>query len=105
MNQANLNIVLNFIKLIPKGRVVTYKSLSILVGVKNPQLVGTYIHKNTDPTTYPCHRVVKSDGALASGYAFGGKNIQKQKLLEEGIEFHKNMIDLKKYQFQFPPEI
>jgi|SRR3989338_3678557 len=104
MNQSNLDKVIQMLTKIPKGRVVTYKSLATYLKIKNPRLIGTYIHKNTDPTTYPCHRVVKSNGTLASGYTFGGKNSQKQKLIEEGIVFSKDKIDLKKYQFHFPLE-
>ena len=64
-----------------------------------PRLIGNYLHKNIDPKTIPCHRVVKSDGTLASGYAFGGPKKQKELLEKEGVKFNKGKADLKKYLF------
>lgn len=82
---------------IPKGKVSTYKAIAQKSGIKNPRLVGFALHRNINPQQIPCHRVVKSDGTLASGYAFGGKSQQKKKLQEEGIEIAENSVDLKKY--------
>lgn len=84
---------------IPKGKVSTYKRVSELTGIKNPRLVGLYLHKNKDPKNIPCHRVIKSDGTLASGYAFGGIKKQKEILEKEGISFERNKISLNKYLF------
>jgi len=82
---------------IPKGKVSTYKRIAELTGIKNPRLVGLYLHKNLDPKKIPCHRVIKSNGTLAKGYAFGGANKQKEILEKEGIKFDGDKINLKKY--------
>ena len=87
---------------IPKGKISTYEQIAKLCEIRNPRLVGFYLHKNTDPKTIPCHRVVRSDGALAKGYAFGGMKRQKEILEEEGIKFEENKINLKKYLYQLP---
>jgi methylated-DNA-protein-cysteine methyltransferase-like protein len=88
------------VSLIPKGKVSTYKQIAKLTGIKNPRLVGFILHKNTDPKKIPCHRVIKSDGKLASGYAFGGLKKQKKLLEKEGINFLTNgKIALQKYLF------
>ena len=88
------------VSLIPKGRITTYKQIAKLTGIKNPRLVGFILHKNTDPKKIPCHRVIKSDGKLASGYAFGGLKKQKELLEKEGIRFLPNgKIALQKYLF------
>jgi len=84
---------------IPKGKVTTYKQIAKIAGIKNPRLVGYYLHKNIDPRTIPCHRVIKSNGTLARGYAFGGAKKQKEILEKEGIRFHKEGINLAKYFF------
>lgn len=70
---------------IPKGKVLTYKQVAVLSGVKNPRLVGFYLHRNPNPDKIPCHRVVRSDGQLASGYAFGGPKKQKELLEKESV--------------------
>jgi len=47
--------------------------------------------------------VVRADGTLADGYAFGGKRAQKQKLINEGIKFiNSETVDLKHYLFKVP---
>lgn len=84
---------------IPKGFVATYKQVAEIAGIKNPRLVGFYLHRNTDPQKIPCHRVIKSGGTLAKGYAFGGMKKQKEILIKEGIKFCANKISLKKYLF------
>lgn len=84
---------------IPLGKVATYKQIAKIAGIKNPRLVGLYLHKNLDPEKIPCHRVIKSDGSLASGYAFGGMKKQKEILEKEGLKFDGNAINLNKYLF------
>lgn len=79
---------------------MTYKQVAELAYVKNPRFVGFALHRNKDITKVPCHRVIKSDGTLALGYAFGGMKKQKEKLEEEGIMFEGNFVDLDNYQFK-----
>lgn len=91
----NSDKIYSIVKQIPKGKVLTYKKIAQKTGIKNPRLIGTILHKNTNPKTIPCHRVVRSDGTIAKGYAFGGKSEQIKKLKTEGVQFAKdNMVDL-----------
>lgn len=69
----------------PYGQTATYKTIALKVGT-SPRVVGNILHKNPDPTKYPCHRVIRSNGTLALGYAFGGINQQKKLLCQEGIQ-------------------
>ena len=71
------------VKKIPKGQTRTYKEIANKVGT-TPRIVGFALHRNPDPKTIPCHRVIYSNGSLSKGYAFGGENIQRKKLQEEG---------------------
>lgn len=96
----NREKVYQLVSRIPKGKVSTYKQIAKLSGIKNPRLIGNILHVNKNPTAIPCHRVVKSNGTLAEGYAFGGKEEQKRKLKSEGIEFKNNRIDLTTYLFK-----
>lgn len=84
---------------IPRGKVMTYKQVAQKAGVNNPRYVGFAIHRNTDIIKVPCHRVIKSDGRLAIGYAHGGLKKQKEMLEKEGIKFYKNKIDLNKFLY------
>lgn len=92
--------IYQIVSLIPKGRVATYKQIAKAAGIKNPRLVGYCLHKNLNPKALPCHRVIKSNGMLASGYAFGGAKKQKEILEKEGIEFDsKGKVNLNEYLF------
>ncbi|NCN06598.1 MAG: MGMT family protein [Candidatus Pacebacteria bacterium] len=81
---------------IPPGMVTTYGELGRVLDM-HPRQVGRLLHTNSDPLNVPCHRVVRSTGSLAGGYAFGGPNLQKKLLESEGIIFSSGKIDLKTY--------
>lgn len=87
----------HIVSLIPRGSVATYKQIASIAGIKNPRTIGSILNTNTDPKNVPCNRVVKSDGTLAEGYAFGGKKAHRGKLEQEGIVFDGNRINLQKY--------
>jgi len=91
--------ILEAVSRIPKGKVATYKQIAKSAGVKNPRFVGFVIHQNTDINKVPCHRVVKSDGGLATGYAHGGMKKQKEMLEKEGVKFEKGRINLKNFAY------
>lgn len=71
---------------VPKGKVVSYGVAGQLAGM-HPRQVGYWLHKNPDGSHVPCHRVVRSTGELAGGYAFGGPGVQKSRLEGEGVQF------------------
>ena len=86
------------VKKIPKGRVATYAQVAEMAGDrKMARAVGNALHKNPDPSTIPCHRVVNSKGELAGEYAFGGAWKQAEILESEGVEVHEGKVNLKKY--------
>ena len=78
--------VYNAVKRIPKGKVATYGMIAAMSG--NPRaarVVGTALHRNPAPGVIPCHRVVNPFGGLAPEFAFGGKEVQRQLLENEGV--------------------
>lgn len=89
------------VKQIPKGCVATYGQIAALAGDPNmSRAVGNALHKNPDPDSIPCFRVVNAKGELSGAFAFGGANVQKQLLEEDGIEVVNNRVDLSKYQWR-----
>lgn len=99
MNSWNKKVYEYLLK-IPKGKVVTYGQIATYLG--NPRLarvVGNILHNNPDGDKYPCYKVVNAKGRLAPSYAFGGANIQKEKLQADGIEVNDDIVDLSKYQW------
>ena len=73
--------VWKYLKTIPKGKVKTYKEVAI--GIKSPKsarAVANACAKNPYDPIIPCHRVIRSDGALG-GYSGRGGIRQKLRLL------------------------
>ena len=89
------------VKTIPRGRVATYADVAEIAGDrKMARAVGNALHKNPDPSTIPCHRVVNSRGELAGEYAFGGAWKQAQILESEGVEVIEGKVNLEKYRIK-----
>ena len=64
--------VWNYLKLIPKGSVKTYKQVAIAINSpKSARAVGRVSGSNKIPIIIPCHRIVGSNGELV-GYSGGG---------------------------------
>lgn len=86
------------VKRIPKGCVATYAQVAEEAGDrKMARAVGNALHKNPDPTTIPCHRVVNAKGELAGNYAFGGACKQADILESEGVEVTDGRVSLERF--------
>jgi len=95
--------VYKIVSFVPKGKVVTYKTVAEIANIKDVRVIGFALNKNKNPKKIPCHRVVKSDGTFATGYAFGGKRAQQQKLINEGVKFlNPEAVNLKQSLFKVP---
>ena len=95
-DQNSYQRIYKIVQKIPKGKVMTYGQVARLANVATPRVVGFAMHSNPDSTLTPCHRVVFADGSLTPGYAFGGEDVQREKLEKEGVKFLKNgKVDLK----------
>ena len=80
--------IYSVVKQIPKGKVASYGLVAAIAG--NPRwsrVVGYALHVNPEPGVIPCHRVVTRNGEVSKAFAFGGENMQRLMLAEEGVEF------------------
>ena len=76
---------------IPKGKVASYGTIAFLAGKpRAARGVGFALHRNPDPVNTPCHRVVFKNGSVCTGYVFGGPEVQRRRLEEEGVKFLPN---------------
>lgn len=92
--------VYEFLRTIPKGKVVTYGTIAQFLGNKKlARVVGNILHTNPDGEKYPCYKVVNASGKLAEHYAYGGIDAQKQKLERDGIVVKNNRVDLSQYLY------
>ena len=84
--------VLNIIRKIPKGKVLSYKQVATMAGSPNAmRAVGNITTRNTD-LSVPCHRIIKSDGSIGQYNGLRNGEIGpagKIKILkEEGVSFN-----------------
>jgi len=72
---------------IPRGHVITYQRIARYLGNANgARAVGAALAKNPFPIIIPCHRAIRSDGALG-GYQ-GGLKMKRALLEMEGVLFN-----------------
>jgi len=78
--------IFSVVEEIPEGRVATYGLIATLIGREsNARLVGRVLGAAERYGSYPCHRVVNSQGRLAPGWP------EQRALLEkEGVRFRRN---------------
>lgn len=82
---------------IPKGKVTTYKEIAKQLEI-HPRAAGKLLNKNPDGDTYPCYKVVYSNGGLGG---YGGNLKEKiRRLKRDGIEIKNGKIN-KKFFFYF----
>ena len=96
LNELLIYEILSVVEEIPAGRVASYGQIARLIGrERNSRLVGKVLSMADYYGDYPCHRVVNHAGRLAPHFPE-----QRERLLEEGVEFKENgNADMKKYQW------
>lgn len=86
------------VKMIPKGKVASYGQIARAVGSpRAARQVGWALHVNPEPGIIPCHRVVNREGRVAPAFAFGGEEVQRKLLEDEGVRFDENGFVKKEY--------
>ena len=100
--KVDKKIVYEYLRVIPKGKVVTYGQIAEFLGNKNlARIVGNILHENLDGDKYPCYKVVNAKGNLAKNYAFGGIDCQKMRLEADGIIVNNDKVELKVYKWSY----
>ncbi len=106
MGESFFREVYAIVARIPKGKVVTYGQLAICLG--NPRAARTvgWAMKGAPPELrLPCHRVVNRLGKMAPDHVFGGADVQRSRLEDEGVTFDtEGRVDLDKHLWSVGPE-
>jgi methylated-DNA-protein-cysteine methyltransferase-like protein len=90
--------VYRIVRLIPKGRTMTYGQIAALAGQpRAARIVGGIAHNGDQ--TLPWQRVVHADGRLAAGYP-GGVEGHRQVLESEGVQVSKDYrVDIERLKW------
>jgi methylated-DNA-protein-cysteine methyltransferase-like protein len=91
--------VYDLVSQIPKGKVMTYGSIAIVLGDGyTPRTVGYVMHASPDGV--PWQRVINSQGKCSTGRLTMPVNLQQEMLEKEGVELSKaGKCDLNVYQW------
>lgn len=93
--------ILQVVALIPYGKVASYGQITRMAGLpKHARLVG-YVLKHLDSAAeIPWHRVINSQGKISlNKLNESGENVQRLKLVAEGVMVIGDKINLKQYQW------
>ena len=88
--------VIATIQRIPYGRVATYGQIAAMSGApRRARHVGRILQKYNGPDDLPWHRVINSRGQISLPH-FGGYEVQRALLMQEGVVFNEqDVVDLK----------
>jgi methylated-DNA-protein-cysteine methyltransferase-like protein len=94
MKESFFDKVYEVVKQIPYGRVTTYGIIAEYLGSKgSARMVGWALNsKKNNLKNIPAHRVVNRNGMLTGKRHFGGNDIMKTLLENEGIEVDNDKI-------------
>ena len=101
------NLVYDAIKLVPEGKITTYKEIAKYLKKPNSyRAIGNALRKNPFAPQVPCHRCVRSNGEIGG---FSGEVLKKSKkvikkiklLTDEKVQVIDFKINLKDYLFKF----
>ena len=79
------------LKQVPAGKVTTYGEIARALNSRAPRAVGTAMARNRQLFTIPCHRVVRSNGAIGE-YALGPDK-KAELLIKEGVTVNNGRIE------------
>ena len=93
--------ILQVIALIPYGKVASYGQIARMAGLpKHARLVGYLLKHLEAEADIPWHRVINSQGKISlSKLNESGENVQRLKLVAEGVMVIGDKINLKQYQW------
>jgi len=94
--------IIQIVKLIPLGYVVSYGQVALMAGVpRAARQVGWVLHDYSDKYNLPWWRVINSAGRISTNCLDHTAIMQKEMLESENIKVNNNLtLDIEKYRFR-----
>lgn len=101
--KVDYSLIQSLVAAIPAGKVATYGQIALWAGTRNARVVVWAMWAASAELHLPCHRVVNKSGRLSPDYVFGGKDLQRSMLEDEGVLFRwDGRIDLAQCLWEGP---
>lgn len=92
--------VLDVVRVVPPGRVVTYGQVALLAGSpRAARQVAAALRSAPEGSELPWHRVINAAGGLST-YKVGIGEWQRALLEAEGVEVTDGRVDLRRYRWE-----
>ena len=93
--------VYEFVRTVPRGRVVTYGQIALELGSPAAaRAVGYALHNLSESTDVPWWRVVNASGGISLGSRGLAAEVQRERLEDEGVRFSlEGKIRLRDYRW------
>ena len=94
--------VYEIVRLIPRGRVVSYGQVALMAGIPRAAIqVGWVLHISDESNNLPWWRVINNAGRISTTCLEHTAQRQKELLTKEGVKVDAKLnIDIKKYRFR-----
>ena len=95
--------ILDVVRQVPQGQVATYGQIAMVAGGCTPRMVG-YCLAALDPgSDVPWQRVINHKGMVSPRSSGHGSQLQRELLIEEGVEFdHRGRVSFRKFGWMEP---
>ena len=98
MNYSDYRRIWEAVRAIPYGRVATYGQIARLAGFpRGARRVGHALARIPEELAVPWHRVINAKGMLSLPPDSEAYRLQRTRLLEEGVLFNGQKIDLQRF--------
>ena len=95
--------ILDAVRQIPRGRVATYGQVALIVGGCTPRMVGFCLASLDFDSDVPWQRVINHKGMVSARSSGHGSELQRELLIEEGVEFDKRgRVNFRKFGWLEP---
>lgn len=92
--------VFDIVRQIPKGRVMTYGQVAMILGEGYTARTIGYVMHGADAESVPWQRVINSQGKCSTGRLLLPLNLQQSMLESEGVIFNESgKCDFNKFQW------
>ena len=95
--------ILDVVRQVPQGQVATYGQIAMIAGDCTPRMVG-YCLAALDPgSDVPWQRVINYKGMVSPRSSGHGSQLQRELLIEEGVEFDdQGRVSFRKFGWMEP---